>query len=346
MTESDQVTDAGGSSEGDSSEEYGVFFGKKTEEERMYLRKLQATPPAKAMASPASSPARVVRKRDSREFHRRRTMVFSKKDRLSLSIQAGDRGGAAWDVVTHDGGRRGEVIDAAKSGQQQPVSKTAGPSSPPSPPALARTSLIETLPEATSPVREEEENSSEGLTGCAAGSTITPAIPDLLATQESNAAVKAVEEAGKDELGLQQAEVEGDIVQDAASKAAITVGCHQREWQADEPELEASVAQHAERGGVAEEVDDFACSAKMVNDQPCTTTCLAAEKMDTREEEGKQEEAAEQATASRERGEDPVRKEAKETDPIEVYEETLGKLTLTYCRPLVVVKSDNQCPYR
>ncbi len=88
-----------------STEECGVFFGKKTEAEKIYLRKLQPGTPMKPSASPSrpSSSPRIVRKRDSREFHRRKTMVFSKKDRFSLSVQAGNEGRGEWNVVAEDG---------------------------------------------------------------------------------------------------------------------------------------------------------------------------------------------------------------------------------------------------
>jgi hypothetical protein len=95
-----------------SAEECRVFFGKKTDAEKMYLRKLQPGTPSKSSNSPArqTSSPRIVRKRDSREFHRRKTMVFSKKDRFSLSVQAGNEGRGQWDVVSDGAGREGEFI--------------------------------------------------------------------------------------------------------------------------------------------------------------------------------------------------------------------------------------------
>lgn len=53
----------------DSSDDEGVFFGSHTEHEQQYLSKLTLSTP---------SPAKIIhrRKRDSREFHRRKTICF------------------------------------------------------------------------------------------------------------------------------------------------------------------------------------------------------------------------------------------------------------------------------
>ncbi len=130
---SDTETDGDGDNDdaawtSDSSEECGVFFGRKTEREKQYLRSLgSATPLKAAQGSPMPPPptaARIVRKRDSREFHRRRTMVFSTKDRMSLSVEAGGNEGSRWDV---QGGKIAHIVTAdADEGLMAASSPAAG----------------------------------------------------------------------------------------------------------------------------------------------------------------------------------------------------------------------------